>query len=489
VCCPQAEAVWASSQREAVTPMTALVLIVSLGQAFLLASGEVFKLDKRPIPGGYSLHALTAFTVYAPPDGPPAQAGEGSYVEFKGLQAHSTDQSKSDGDLSSYAGIQLSLISQADYNDHVGKDPVCVGEQLSGEGAVMHTYNVGFSKSEFLHRNINKTGVYYLIMSNCGNFTLGEVSGQVAVRNPFGYMTGTDYHKLSFFGYTTVLYLALVVIWGALCLTWKQEFIAIHGIVGLVILLKLVECVCWTFHLYSMNMSGDSSDSTVCVLVMLTTLTSYTAYTLILVISQGWRMTEEVLEDCLLFKMGFFGLIWVVANYLREGAMVHRQTFQISTTFMTATMFGSTVVNVLIFAWIFASLARLSNNLKERNLDAQLKAVSRFTVALIISVVASTLIVFIQLLDGMGSLQVSWKYQYLADGGLSQVVFACVVVVAMWVWMPKAGSGQLGYAAPVGQNEDDGLWKEDVADDDDDVEHDAGNKVVPATFGAADEDL
>jgi hypothetical protein len=325
-------------------------------------------------------------------------------------------------------------------------------------------------------------------MSNCGNFTQGEVSGQVAVRNSFGYMTGTDYHKLSFYGYTAVLYLALTVIWGVLCLTWKQEFIAIHAIVGLVILLKLLESACWTFHLYNMNLSGDSSDSTVCVLVMLTTLTSYTAYTLILVISQGWRMTEEVLEDCLLFKMGFFGLIWVVANYLREGAMVHRQTFQISNNFMTATIFGSIVVNVMIFAWIFSSLARLSSNLKERALDEQLKAISRFTIALVVSVVASTLIVLLQTLDSMGSLQVAWKYQYLADGGLAQVVFACVVVVAMWVWMPKAGSGQLGYSAPVGQNEDDGLWKEDVADDDD-VEVNGGNKIAPSTVGAADEDL
>jgi len=469
------------------TPTTSVVLIISLGQAFLLASGEIFKLDRRPIPDAYSLHGLAAFTVYAPPDGPlTPQAGDGPFVEFKGLQAHSTDPNKADGDLANYASLQLSMVSKVDFDNHISKGPVCIGDQLSTEGTLMQTFTVGFTNSQFLHNSINATGVYLLIMSNCGNVSLGEVSGQVAVRNPFGYMSGTEYHKLSFYGYTTLFYLALAIIWGVLCLTWMQEFIAIHAIVGLVIGLKLLECVCWTVHLYSMNLSGDSSDSIVCVLVMLTTLTSYTTYTFILVISQGWRMTEEVLEDCMLVKMGFFGLFWVVINYLREGAMVHRQTFQIADNFMTTTAAGSIVVNAIVFAWIFSSLARLSNNLKERNLEEQLKAISRFTVALIISVAASTVVVFLQLLDSTGSLQVAWKYQYLADGGLSQVVFACVVVVAMWVWMPKAGVGQLGYSAPVGQNEDDGLWKEDGADD---AEHDGGNKVSPATVGAAHEDL
>jgi len=470
-------------------PSTTLALIASaLGQAFLLASGEVFHLKQRPIPGPYSLQGLTAFTVYAPPDGPTAEkAGDGPFVEFKNLQAHSTDPSKADGDLAGYGSVQLALVSVDDYEKYISKAPECdANDQLSNGGAAMSTFNVGFTKSQFMHSGINKTGTYFLLMSNCGNLSQGEVTGQVAVRNPFGFMSGTQYHKLSFYGYSMVLYMVLAVIWLALCLIWKQEFIAMHAIVGLVIGLKLVESVSWAFHLYNMNMSGEASDSTVCFLVMFTTLTSYTSYSFILVISQGWRMTEEVLEDWMLIKMGFFGLIWVVINYVREGSMVHRQSFHISSKFMTMTAVGSTMINAMVFLWVLTSLARLSKNLKERNLEDQLKAISRFTVALVVAIVASVMVVLLQLLDSMGSLQVSWKYQYLADGGLSQVIFTCVVVVAMWAWMPSAASGQLGYAAPVGQNEEDGLWKEGG---DEDAEENGGNKIAPATVGAADEDL
>jgi len=471
-------------------PTTTLALVaLALGQACLPASGEVFRLKERPVPPGYSLQGLTAFTIYAPPDGPTAaKAGDGPFVEFKGVQAHSTDPSKADGDLGHYASIQLSLVSVEDYDNHISKYPTCdSNDQISAEGASMSTYTVGFTKNQFMHFGINKTGTYFLLMTNCGNLSQAEVSGQVAVRNPFGFMSGTQYHKLSFFGYNMIFYIVLTVIWLALCVIWRQELIAVHAIVGLVIALKLVENVSWTSHLYSMNMSGEVSDSTVCILVMFTTLTTYTSYTFILVISQGWRMTEEVLEDCMLIKMGLFGLFWVVINYVREGSMVHRQSFHISSKFMTMTAVGSIVVNAMVFIWVLTSLARLSKNLKERNLDDQLKAISRFTVALIVALVASVIVALLQVLDSMGSLQVSWKYQYLADGGLSQIIFAGVLIVAMWVWMPSAGSGQLGYAAPIGQNEEDGLWKEGGAEED--AEENGGNKIAPATVGAMDEDL
>merc|ERR1719291_1561709 len=153
--------------------------------------------------------------------------------------------------------------------------------------------------------------------------------------------------------------------------------------------------------------------------------------------------------------------------------MVHRQSFHTSTKFMTMTAVGSIFVNAMVFIWVLRSLARLSKKLKDRSLDHQLKAISRFTAALVVAL--------LQLLDSMGSLQVPWKYQYLADGGLTQVIFLFVVAVAMWVWMPSAGSGQLGYAAPVGQNEEDGLWKEDGAAED--AEENGGSKVMPTTVG------
>lgn len=480
------------------TPTTSLALLVSaLGQAFLLASGEIFHLDKKPIPAAYSLQGLVAFTVYVPPDGPKANAGDSPFVEFKGVQAYSTDPGKADVDLESYGSVQLSLVSMDDYDAYKYYDKYCGSDgRLRSFRDSKLTYTVGFTKTHFNHSDINKTGTYVLLMSNCGNVSQGEVSGQVAVRNPFGFMSGTQYHKFSFYGCTMMFYMVLSVTWGALCMSERQELTAIHAMVGSVIGLKLMECASWTVHLNTINMSGNASDVIVCMLVMFTTLTSYTAYAFILVMSQSWRMADYVLEDCMLVKMGFFGLIWVVINYVREGALVNRQSFYISTAFMTMTAASSMITNAAVSGWVLLSLAKLSKSLKERSLDDQHRAISHFTLALVVAIVASAAVAFLQLLDSMGSLQLAWEHQYLADGGVSQVAFAFVVVVAMRVWTPSAGSGQLGYTTPVGQDEEDDPWKgsgvpvaSTEASADEDAEHTRGSTIAPATVGVAGVDL
>lgn len=461
-------------------------VLAAVALAFPLASGEIFKFDQRPLPGPYSLQGLAAFTLYAPGDSPKKNdGGERPFVEYRDIQAHSTAQGQADSSLDTYKSIQMTLISEEDYEKHIAQGPICNSmdqlETKSAPGVTMHT--VYFTKTETEHVEVNKTGTYFLLVSNCGNFSSGVINGNVAVRNPFGYASGTDYHKMVSYGYFFGIYIVMALVWGLLCVMWKSELIAMHGVVGLVLALGLVEAGAWYYYLSNMNQTGIVGESMVCVLVMFTVLTTYTSYTFILVVSQGWRMTEEVLDDCMLCKMAIFGLIWVVASYLREGAMTHRQAYHISTKFMTMTLVPNLVVNLLILAWIFLSLGKLSKTLQERSLNDQLKAISRFTTGLAIAVAVGSLVAVVQLLDSSGSLQLGWEYQFLVDGGLSHVIFISMLGLSMFVWMPSAGSAQLGYAPPVDQ-EDDGLWKEGGDD-----ENGGGNKIMPDTVGAADEDL
>jgi len=467
---------------------TLVILFVSaLLQAILPASGEILHLDKKAIPAAYSLQRLAAFTVYVSPDGPTVASGS-SFVEIKGVQAHSTDPTKTDETLAHYGSIQLSLISKNDYDQHISKGPVCdVNDQMSNEGASVAKYNVGFTTTEYMYSDIKKTSLYFLIVSNCGNFSQGELSGQVVVRNAFGFMSAIQYHKLTFYCYCMVLYMFLAVIWGYLCLTWRQELIVIHAVVGFVIGLKLVECVSWVGCLYNLNVSGEFSGIRTSLSIAITTMSSYSTYTWILVISQGWGMTEQTLKNRTVVQIGVFGLIWACLNYVREGAMVSRQSLQILSNIMTLTALGAMTTNGIYFVWVLMSLAQLSKKLEERNLEDQLKAVSSFTVAFIVAVVASVILAIVQLLDCLNLLAVGWKHQYLADGGLAHVIFASTVVVAMRVWTPSADSGQMGYAAPIGQNGEDAPCKEDWADED--VEENGGNKIAPATVGAANDNL
>lgn len=461
-----------------------LVLAV-LWQALLPpARGEVFKFEQRPIPAPYSLQGLTAFTIYAPSDAPGGANGEHPWVEYRGLQAHSTSHEKADLQMAGYKSLQLALMSEDDYHAHIESGSVCNEmEQLEAKATAAEMHVTSFTETVEQHVELKKTGIYFLLMSNCGNFSEGTVTGSVAVKNPHGFVGATDYHKMVTFGWLFVAYVIAAIVWAILCAMWKSELIAMHGIVACVLVLGLIEAGAWYFYLSGVNQNGNVVDSIVCVLVMLTVLVNYTAYTFILVISQGWRMTEEVLDDCTLCKMGMFGLIFVVASYLREGAMTHRMAYHISSKFMTATIFPSMIVNVFIFTWISKSLYKLMGTLKERSMDEQYKVVVRFTVGLVASFCFGSLVFLVQLLDSTGSLKIDWKFQFLTDSGLSHITFLFLVCLGMFLWMPQANSSKMGYQPPAEQ-EEDGLWKEDGIE----AASPHGNKIAPDTVGVADAD-
>merc|ERR1712232_331864 len=131
-------------------------------------------------------------------------------------------------------------------------------------------------------------------------------------------------------GWIFAAYVVMMAIWILLCVEWKSDLTAMHGIVGSAIGLGLVESGAWYFYLAYQNKTGIGMDSIVSVLVMFTVLKVWTSYTFILTVSQGWRMTDEILDNCMLIKLLLFGLLWIAINYVREGAVVFRYAFHIS---------------------------------------------------------------------------------------------------------------------------------------------------------------
>jgi len=335
--------------------------------------------------------------------------------------------------------------------------------------------------------NITATGTYYLLFSNCGNVTGAEVQlgGAVVVKNPFGFMSGVDFHKQTVYGWVSVTYLVLAIIWAGLCVAWQEELITMHAIVGLVIGIGLLEATSWFFHLEFLNTYGDVTDNTKCVLVMITVLKTYTSYTFVLVVSQGWRMTEEVLDNWTLFRMAVVGLMWVLVAYVHEGAMVNRHSFHIATKLMVATAVAALAANAVYFAWIFASIRTLKEGLMERGLSDQLKAVSTFNRALVVAAILGCLVGALQVMDSAGRVHVSWKYQFFADGGLPSLIYMGMVLVTMWAWMPAAGSGHMGYGGVGATDQEGDVWRDEAEDD----MFEGGSKVAPATLGKADDDL
>jgi len=451
--------------------------------------GEILRLDGRTAPGAYTLQGLAAFTLYALPDAPAWGKSQGTFpsVSFANLTAK--DPKAPAGISPESAGLEVVLIKDADYSRLPGLGLGCPAQKRLQwpEGVPVARLpiplNGGVASSSPV--NITTTGIYYLLFANCENTTGAEIQigGAVVVRNPFGFLTAIDFHKQTVYGWVSVTYVVLTIIWAGLCMTWQDELITIHAIVGVTISIGLIEAISWYFYLEFVNTYGEVADNTKCVMVMITVLKTYTAYTFVVVLSQGWRMTEETLDNCTLWKMAVVGLMWVLIAYMHEGAMANRHSFHIAAKMMVATAIAAFAANVVYFAWIFASLRGLKEGLRERGLTDQLKAVSTFANGLVVAAVLGCLGGALQIMDSADSLHVSWKYQFFADGGLPNLIHTGMVLVAMWAWMPSAGSGHMGYGG-VGateDQEDSAVWRDEA----DEEMFEGGNKVAPATVGAA----
>jgi len=97
-----------------------------------------------------------------------------------------------------------------------------------------------------------------LLFSNCGKVP-GEdmtVSGNVVVRNPYGYLPGNDYYKWPFYEILTAIYIFLALFWLLKCIKWFRELFSIHYCIGMVIIFGLVECFVWYIFYSEWNDTG-----------------------------------------------------------------------------------------------------------------------------------------------------------------------------------------------------------------------------------------
>lgn len=98
---------------------------------------------------------------------------------------------------------------------------------------------------ENLTKDITQSGVYLLVFSNCGQKDSIKISGDVVVRNPYGYLPGNDYYKWPFHSLLIGCYSVLIGIWLFRCCLFRKQLFSIHLLIGLVLVTALVEGVLW----------------------------------------------------------------------------------------------------------------------------------------------------------------------------------------------------------------------------------------------------
>jgi len=469
---------------------------------------QIYHLEEVPVPANKSLHTLYAYYIFAHTDpAAPAPASGSAFVKFSGFNSHASLPPGKNKDPTHYEGIQLSLVkydsfwklinptkfccTEEDVKAKVckAKDKLLVtrpakGDKDAGEQEYFsHTamFPMLPESSHDQQFQITTTGAYILVFSNCGNFARAVVSGSIVVKNPYGFLPGNEYHRMAFYGWLSLIYTCLALLWLALSLRWFKELFNIQSCIGVVIFFGLVEAFLWYVFFTDWNDSGVRGKFLFILATMATVLKSTFSYMLVLVAAMGWGVTKPYLNRDVIKKIQALCFLYIVLDFVRESVLSFRTSHTISIALTFVCSVPVTVLNGIIFYWVFTALTDLIETLKDRRQNQKLMLFQRLWRILIFVLIVAVLTVFLQVVSVSQSLAESWKWQWVLNDGVTHILFLLVLVVMMYLWAPHKYSQRYAYShqcddgdaedqdvlAKVAEEESRAIWGDGLDDEGD----------------------
>jgi len=439
------------------------------------AQAQLYQFDKMDVPETKSLHTMYAFYVYSHMEAPDRSLGS-PFVKFHSLSAHSTSSTQTDASLEGNVGVQLSILpytefwklinpskfcsSQADVDSGSAKAP----EQLvlappdNADGVYTHTIRFvsdGNDMPKDVEVPVRMTGVYILVFSNCGTFSQATISGSVIVKNAYGFLPGNEYHKMPFYGWLSLCYAVLALIWMGLSLRMWREIFHIQNCIAGVIALGLVEAFLWWLFFNDWNASGNRSKVFFVLAILATVVKSIFSYMLVLVASLGWGVTRPYLDQRTILKIQAISLLYIVLDFIRETVLSFRHSHTLTMTFVLLCLLPVSLLNGAIFYWIFSALSGLIETLKERRQAEKLILFQRLWKLLVVAMGLASLTLIWQIFDLSRSITIRWHYQWLFADGFSHLLFLLVLLVMMFLWAPRANSQRYAYSQASDDKDDE----------------------------------
>jgi len=492
-------------------------------------SAQRYDFTDVKIPVNKSLNMLYVYFIFSQEESPVPSAHK-PVVRFEGLKAHSTSLTRTDESLAGYSGLQVSIMRYNDFWNLIDRRSLCstdadveagfskikdhlivqrpIGESFADVFVYKHDISFAPPSTNYVSKEIDKSGVYILVFSNCGNLDVHEavVSGSVVVKNPYGQLPGNEYFKMPFYWWLGLVYLLLAVIWGLLCVRWWNEIFNFHICIASVLMFGLVECFLWYVYYADWNGSGHRSHFLFGSSVLFAITKTTTSYMLVLVASLGWSVTVAQLDAKVLCRIQLLSVVYIILNFVREIVLSFRHSHSLPLAFVFLCLLPVSLMNGGIFYWVFTALTGLMDTLNAKGQSEKLLLFQRLWCILVISLTLAALTLFVQVFAFSRNATVLWKDQWLLTDGIPHAIFMFVLVAMMFLWAPHKDSQRYAYSQQIGGCEDgvlgsmggpdhpDGsIWTDEVGmDDSENVDSfwasthkgpQSGGTVAPSVFG------
>ncbi|CAA7029780.1 unnamed protein product [Microthlaspi erraticum] len=305
---------------------------------------------------------------------------------------------------------------------------------------------------------INKTGMYYLYFMICDPELDGTIiRGRTVWKNPDGYLPGKVAPLMKFFGFMSLAYLLLGLVWFLRFVQYWKDIIQLHYHITLVIALGMCEMAVRYFEFANFDSTGMRPMDVTLWAVTFSSIKKTLSRLLLLVVSMGYGVVKPTLGG-ITSRVLLLGVIYFVATEALELVEHLGNINDFSGKTMIFLVIPVALLDACFILWIFSSLARTLEKLQIKRNMAKLELYRNFTNALAISVLLSIAWIGFELyFNATDPLSELWKMAWIIPAFWNLLAYGLLVVICL-LWAPSNNPTRYSYLAETGDDfEEEGI--------------------------------
>ncbi|KAL2541855.1 Lung seven transmembrane receptor family protein [Abeliophyllum distichum] len=302
---------------------------------------------------------------------------------------------------------------------------------------------------------INKTGMYYLYFMFCDPELEGTlISGRTVWRNPEGYIPGKMAPLMTFYGFMSLAYLVLGLLWFLRFVQHWKDIIQLHYQITSVIGLGMCEMALWYFEYTNFNATGSRPMGITLWAVTFSAIKKTVSRLLLLVVSMGYGVMRPTLGG-ITSKLILLGVVYFVASEALELVEHLGNINDFAGKNRVFLVLPVALLDACFILWIFSSLSKTLEKLQVRRSMAKLELYRKFTNALAVSVLLSVA-------------WIGYELYFNASDPLSELWRGAWIIPAFWTWLAylllvvicillAPSNNPTRYAYETGDDDDEGV--------------------------------
>ncbi|CAL4922514.1 unnamed protein product [Urochloa decumbens] len=303
--------------------------------------------------------------------------------------------------------------------------------------------------------SINKTGMYYLYFMFCDPQLKGlKITGRTVWRNPQGYLPGKMAPMMTFYGFMSLAYLALGLLWFIQFVRCWKDILQLHYHITAVIALGMCEMAFWYFEYANFNSTGTRPMGITLWAVTFTAVKKTVSRLLLLVVSMGYGVVLPTLGG-ITSRVAALGFIYFVASEALELVENLGNINDFSGKTRLFLVLPVAILDATFIIWIFSSLSRTLEKLQLRRSMAKLELYRKFTNSLAVSVLISIAWIGYELyFNATDPLSELWQRAWIIPAFWNVLSYALLAIICI-LWSPSRNPTGFAYSEDAGEGADE----------------------------------